>query len=135
MSSRDLSASVRQRLLDQARSQGRPCREVLQYFTMERFLYRLAKSPFADRFILKGAHLLTAWKAPVARPTMDIDLLEQQLEHIRSQVGEVCLAFGRFPQSCCWDGNRHHRRYSLGNWPTHRAIEQRGRADGSRQIG
>jgi hypothetical protein len=53
MSGRDLGASVRQRLLNQARSQGRPFQELLQYFAMERFLYRLAKSPFADRFILR----------------------------------------------------------------------------------
>lgn len=93
MSGRDLGASVRQRLLNQARSQGRPFQELLQYFAMERFLYRLAKSPFADRFILKGALLLTAWRAPVARPTMDIDLAgktNNELEHIRSLVGEVC---------------------------------------------
>ena len=68
MSGRDLGASVRQRLLNQARSQGRPFQELLQYFAMECFLYRLAKSPFADRSILKGALLLTAWRAPVARP-------------------------------------------------------------------
>ena len=93
MSGRDLGASVRQRLLNQARSQGRPFQELLQYFAMERFLYRLAKSPFADRFILKGALLLTAWKVPVTRPTMDIDLAgktSNELEHIRSLVGEVC---------------------------------------------
>ena len=93
MSGRDLGASVRQRLLNQARSQGRPFQELLQYFAMERFLYRLAKSPFADRFILKGALLLTAWRAPVARPTMDIDLAgktSNELEHIRSLVGDVC---------------------------------------------
>jgi predicted nucleotidyltransferase component of viral defense system len=93
VSGRDLGASVRQRLLNQARSQGRPFQELLQYFAMERFLYRLAKSPFADRFILKGALLLTAWGAPVARPTMDIDLAgktNHELEDIRSLVGEVC---------------------------------------------
>jgi Nucleotidyl transferase AbiEii toxin, Type IV TA system len=93
MSGRDLGASVRQRLLNQARSQGRPFQEVLQYFTMERFLYRLAKSVVADRFILKGALLLTAWRAPVARPTMDIDLAAKtnnELEHIRSLIIEVC---------------------------------------------
>ena len=57
------------------------------------FLYRLAKSTVADRFILKGALLLTAWRAPVARPTMDIDLAgktNNRLEHIRSLAGEVC---------------------------------------------
>ena len=102
MTGRDLGASVRQRLLNQARTQGRPFQELLQYFAMERFLYRLAKSPFADRFILKGALLLTAWRAPVARPTMDIDLAgktNNELEHIRLLVGEVswgeCLMTSR----------------------------------------
>jgi len=93
VSGRDLGASVRQRLLNQARLQGRPFQELLQYFAMERFLYRLSKSPFADRFILQGALLLTAWRAPVARPTMDIDLAgktNNELERIRSLVGEVC---------------------------------------------
>ncbi|MGB7718663.1 MAG: nucleotidyl transferase AbiEii/AbiGii toxin family protein [Bryobacteraceae bacterium] len=93
MSGRDLGASVRQRLLNQARSQGRPFQELLQYFATERFLYRLTKSPFADRFVLKGALLLTAWRAPVARPTMDIDLAgksNNELEDIRWLAGEVC---------------------------------------------
>jgi len=35
---------VRQRLLNQSRAQNRPFQELLQYFAMERFLYRLAKS-------------------------------------------------------------------------------------------
>jgi predicted nucleotidyltransferase component of viral defense system len=60
---------------------------------MERFLYRLANSPYADRFILKGALLLTAWRAPVSRPTMDIDLAgrtDNQLDHIKEAVSIVC---------------------------------------------
>lgn len=97
MSGRDLGASVRQRLLNQSRAQGRPFQEVLQYFAMERFLYRLAKSPFADRFVLKGALLLTAWRAPLSRPTMDIDLagrINNQLDHIADLVGAVCEVVG-----------------------------------------
>jgi nucleotidyltransferase AbiEii toxin of type IV toxin-antitoxin system len=93
VSGRDLSASVRQRLLNQSRAQNRPFQELLQYFAMERFLYRLAKSPYADRFILKGALLLTAWRAPVSRPTMDIDLAgrtSNQLDHIKELVNGVC---------------------------------------------
>jgi len=64
VSGRDLGASVRQRLLNQSRAQERPFQELLQYFAMERSLYRLSKSPSSDRFILKGALLLTAWRAP-----------------------------------------------------------------------
>ena len=58
MSGRDEGASVRQRLLNQSRAQGRPFQELLQYFAMERFLYRLSQSPFSDWFVLKGALLL-----------------------------------------------------------------------------
>jgi predicted nucleotidyltransferase component of viral defense system len=60
---------------------------------MERFLYRLSKSAFCDRFVLKGALLLTAWRAPVSRPTIDIDLSGRtgnDLEHIRSIFDLFC---------------------------------------------
>lgn len=93
MSKRDLSASVRQRLLNQAHAQKRPFQELLQYYAMERFLYRLAQSSHANKFILKEALLLTAWQAPLSRSTMDIDLLgrtSNKLEHIASIVSELC---------------------------------------------
>jgi predicted nucleotidyltransferase component of viral defense system len=93
VSVRDLGASVRQRLLNRARAEGRPFQEVLQYFAMERFLYRLSRSRFSDSFILKGALLLTAWQAPLSRPTLDIDLAgrtDNDLEHIRSVVARLC---------------------------------------------
>ena len=60
---------------------------------MERFLYRLVQSPFSDRFVLKGALLLTAWRAPLSRPTIDIDLAgktSNDLDHIAELVGAVC---------------------------------------------
>jgi hypothetical protein len=93
VSGRDIGASVRQRLLNKSRTQGRPFQELLQYFAMERFLYRLAKSPYSDRFVLKGALLLTAWRAPQSRPTMDIDpegRVNNQLDHIKEVVGRMC---------------------------------------------
>lgn len=92
MSPRDLAASVRQRLLNQARAGNRPFQELLQYFVMERFLYRLAHSEYADKFILKGALLLSAWKAPLSRPTADIDLegrTSNQLEHIQTVAHDL----------------------------------------------
>lgn len=72
---KNMGASVRQRLLNHAKTSGRPFAEVLQYYAMERFLYRLSVSSHAESFTLKGALLLTAWQAPISRPTMDIDLL------------------------------------------------------------
>ena len=55
---KDIAASVRQRLLNKAKSERRPFNEFLQYYAMERFLFRLSKSPHADKFVLKGALML-----------------------------------------------------------------------------
>ncbi len=71
----NMAASVRQRLQNVARSSGRPFQEVLQYYAMERFLYRLAQSSHSDRFVLKGALMFNVWRTPTSRPTKDIDLL------------------------------------------------------------
>ncbi|MGB5875421.1 MAG: nucleotidyl transferase AbiEii/AbiGii toxin family protein [Bacteroidota bacterium] len=71
----DIPASVRQRLLNRSRNDRRPFNELLQYYTMERFLYRLSRSSHADRFVLKGALMLRVWGSPETRPTMDIDML------------------------------------------------------------
>lgn len=72
---KDVAASVHQRLLNHARAQQRPFNEVLQYFALERFLYRLGRSPYRLRFVLKGALMFAAWQSPFPRPTRDIDLL------------------------------------------------------------
>jgi len=72
---RNIPASIRQRLLDRSRGDGRPFNEILQYFAMERFLFRLSRSTYANRFVLKGAMMLSVWKAVEARSTKDIDFL------------------------------------------------------------
>ena len=89
----NLAASVYQRLLNHARANDRPFNEVLQRFVLERFLYRVGQSPYARRFVLKGAMMLTAWQVPFARPTQDIDLLgrmENTVEMVISAVKAIC---------------------------------------------
>ena len=89
----NLAPSVHQLLLNKARETRRPFNELLQYYGMERFLYRLSKSSHADRFILKGALMFTAWKLASYRPTMDIDLLGKTANQVGGVVGivkEVC---------------------------------------------
>ncbi len=71
----NLAASVHQRLLNKAKETSRPFNDLLQRFAIERFIYRLSKSPYADEFVLKGASMLSVWSGPASRPTMDIDLL------------------------------------------------------------
>ncbi len=90
---RNLAASVRQRLMNQAQSAGRPFQEVLQYFAMERFLYRLSASSHRERFVLKGALMFTVWGAPASRPTRDIDLLarmDNDVEAVLLVMRDVC---------------------------------------------
>lgn len=91
--SKNLPASVRQRLANKAQESGRPFQEVLQYFAMERFLYRLSRSPHADKFVLKGALMFTAWGGPSSRPTKDIDFLarmDNKVEAVVAVMREVC---------------------------------------------
>ena len=90
---KNIAVSVHQRLLDKARESSRPFNELLQHFAIERFIYRLSRSPQADRFILKGALMFSAWSGPGSRPTMDIDLLgriDNSLEVIVAAMKDVC---------------------------------------------
>ncbi len=92
---KNLAASVHQRLLDKARQLGRPFNELLQYFVMERFLYRLSRSKYAKNFVLKGALMLNVWEtASLPRPTLDIDVLARRLgndvEPVVQAVREIC---------------------------------------------
>ncbi len=48
---------------------------LLNRFALERLLCRVAASPHADRFLLKGALLFSLWYDQPHRPTRDADLL------------------------------------------------------------
>jgi hypothetical protein len=88
-----MSHSVHDRLVNRARQTGRPFQELLTYFAMERFIYRLSVSPYADRFVLKGALMFLAWRAPQGRPTRDADFLgygNSSVEALVDVVREVC---------------------------------------------
>lgn len=64
---------IRRQLERLARAQGLPLDRLIQDFAIERFLYRLSRSPWVDRFVVKGAALLRIWGGPLTRPTRDID--------------------------------------------------------------
>jgi nucleotidyltransferase AbiEii toxin of type IV toxin-antitoxin system len=90
----NLPASVHQRLLNLSRQTKRPFNELLQYYAIERFLFRLSRSPHAPEFVLKGALMLRVWNVSIARPTMDIDMLGQLPNSVEALVKVVreCLA-------------------------------------------
>lgn len=90
---KNLHASIHQRLLNAAKQSGRPFNDLVMYYAMERFLYRLSVSPYADQVVLKGGLMLQVWGASATRVTKDIDLLgklSNDPEHIRSVVAGIC---------------------------------------------
>ena len=89
----NIQASVRDKLKNKAKETNRPFIEILQYYGMERFLYRFSQSEYADKFILKGALLFTVWQVPERRTTLDIDFLaryDNQIASIESVIKGVC---------------------------------------------
>jgi predicted nucleotidyltransferase component of viral defense system len=72
---RNIGASVRARLLNLAKKRNQPFDLLLTRYTLERLLYRLSISKYRDRFVLKGAMLMTTWFDDPHRPTRDLDLL------------------------------------------------------------
>jgi len=47
---------------------------ILNRYTIERFLYRLSRSPYRERYVLKGASLFAVWADQPYRATLDLDL-------------------------------------------------------------
>jgi len=90
---KNIPSSIRAKLQNKAQETQRPFAEVLQYFGMERFLYRFSCSEYANQFILKGALMFTVWNVPERRSTLDIDFLarfDNQITSIEKMVKEVC---------------------------------------------
>jgi hypothetical protein len=90
---KNIQASVRAQLQNKAKEAIRPFAEVLQYYGMERFLYRFSRSKYADKFILKGALMFTVWQVPQRRTTLDIDFssnYDNQIATIEKVIRDVC---------------------------------------------
>lgn len=84
------------RLLRLARAQGDDFQLLLTRYANERLLFRLASSPHAERFVLKGAALFTLWTGKPHRATRDLDLLgfgDPGVTHVREVFSEV-IALG-----------------------------------------
>jgi len=102
---KNIQASIRARLQNIARQTNRPFAEVLQYYAMERFLYRFSKSQYAGKFILKGALMFTVWDIPQRRTTLDIDFsarFDNQITNIEKAIKNICK-FNVVPDGLVFD--------------------------------
>jgi hypothetical protein len=62
-------------------------------YALERLLYRVSKSEYANQFILKGALLFVAWNGDSHRPTQDMDLLgygSSSNDNIKALFENIC---------------------------------------------
>lgn len=72
---KNLAASVKARLQNEAARRGDDFNLLLLRYGIERLLFRLSQSAYADRFLVKGAMLFVIWDEQTHRPTRDLDLL------------------------------------------------------------
>lgn len=66
-------------LQNRARREGAPTEDLFVLYVLERFLWRLSRSRYADSFVLKGGLLLAAFNA--RRTTADADLLARNVRN------------------------------------------------------
>lgn len=89
----NVAASVKQRLLNRARTQKEDFNLLLTKYALERVLYRISQSSHKDAFVLKGALLFELWTEQTHRPTRDADFLsngESSLERFQKIFQEIC---------------------------------------------
>ena len=89
----NIPASVHHRLLTLAKAREEDLSLVMKRFGIERFLYRMSKSPYSDQYVLKGAMLFPLWKMRVYRPTRDLDLLgfgEGSEKILKERFRKIC---------------------------------------------
>jgi predicted nucleotidyltransferase component of viral defense system len=94
---KNIAASVKQRLLNMARAQGRGFDILLVRFALERLLFRLSQSVHRDNYILKGGMLVTQWLDHDNRETRDADFLgfgESDVETIKTIFAEIMAIVG-----------------------------------------
>jgi len=89
----NIPASILQRLKNYSDEKQEDYGLTLSRYAIERLLYRLSKSEYADQFVLKGAQLFRLWTDTPYRPTRDVDLLR----YGSADVNELARIF----QSIC----------------------------------
>jgi predicted nucleotidyltransferase component of viral defense system len=90
---KNLTASVRQRLMNLARARKEEFGLILTRFGIERLLYRLSQSEYRSVFVLKGALLFELWTNRPHRPTRDLDLAGRHgntVAGMKNVFAEIC---------------------------------------------
>ena len=86
--------SLKAKIRNLARKKDMSAQVVLQNYMFERFLERLSKSKYQDKFILKGGMLIAALVGIDNRSTMDMDATIRNypinVESLTQAIKEIC---------------------------------------------
>lgn len=87
-------ASLRGKVRHLSNEYGLKPQEVLQMYLLEHLLMRLAKSSYADKFVLKGGLLISSMTGIYQRTTMDMDAtvvgMDMDEETVANALREIC---------------------------------------------
>jgi predicted nucleotidyltransferase component of viral defense system len=89
----NIAHSVGRKLLDISRQRNVDYNIVLIWYCLERFLYRLGRSEYSDKFILKGAMLFAVWTGQPLRATKDLDMTAYgkfNINNLQAVFAEIC---------------------------------------------
>lgn len=85
----DIAASVLAKLKNKAKASGISYQQCLQLFFQEEFLRRLAGSPYAENFVLKGGLFIYTLTNFESRATVDVDFLMRGLNNDLARMDEI----------------------------------------------
>ena len=80
--------ALKARLKHISKELGKSFNEVWKLLVLERFLARLSRSEYSDKFIFKGG-LLLSYYLVIGRETTDIDLLAKRLHAEKSHIEQI----------------------------------------------
>jgi predicted nucleotidyltransferase component of viral defense system len=89
--------SLKGRINNYAKKNGIAAQVVLQNYMFERFLERLSRSEYQQKFVIKGGLLVTAIVGIDTRTTMDLDTTLRNLPLTESQIQEAITAICSMP--------------------------------------
>lgn len=85
----DVAASVLTKLRNKAKSSGISYQQCLQLFFQEEFLRKLARSKYAENFVLKGGLFIYTLTNFESRATVDVDFLMRGLNNDLARMDEI----------------------------------------------
>ena len=84
-----ISMSFKAKIKNYAKKSHLPAQVILQNIMFERFLDRLSRSEYRDKFVIKGGMLISAIVGLATRSTMDLDATLRKLTLTENQIREV----------------------------------------------